>query len=262
MDSAALLMTAVSSSFLCNSPNPKFALVPSPKPASPAIARALHSQNRNPNSLKPVSGTRFSFSAVTADRDNLTAAAAESKLQLLIQEFQSLIDPIERVKKLLQYAEILPKFEDSLKTTGSRVPGCTAQVWIHVELDRDNRVRFWADSDSEITRGFCACLVWVLDGATPEEVLAVNTEDLGALNVVGLNGKGTGYSSSRSNTWHNVLMSMQKRTKALVAQREGLPPGELFPSLIISAEGIEAKGSFAEAQVKILLNSSHAFVNI
>lgn len=69
------------------------------------------------------------------------------------------------------------------------MPGCTAQVWLHVELDDDNKSRFLADSDSEITKGFCACLVWVLDGATPEEVLAVKTEDLGALSVVGLNGR-------------------------------------------------------------------------
>lgn len=128
------------------------------------------------------------------------------------------------------------------------MPGCTAQVWLHVRLDGENKVRFFADSDSEITKGFCACLVWILDGAAPEEVLAMKTEDLGALNVMGLNGKGVS-SSSRVNTWHNVLMSMQKRTKALVAEMEGRMRSEPFPSLVITAEGISAKGSYAEAQV-------------
>lgn len=160
---------------------------------------------------------------------------------------------MDRVKRLLHYAELLPLFRDSLKSTNSRVPGCTAQVWLHVELDDDNRLRFLADSDSEITKGFCACLVWVLDGATPDEVLAVKTEDLGALSVVGLNGR-RGGSRSRANTWHNVLMSMQKRAKGLVAEREGRPRGEPFPSLIVTADGIQAKGSYAEAQVELLLN--------
>ncbi|KAL0441094.1 UNVERIFIED_CONTAM: Quinolinate synthase, chloroplastic [Sesamum radiatum] len=264
MDSAALSVGAVSSSFFCNSRNPKFSYVSSnPKPASPPIVRCSHSENPHLNSwypFKPISRTAFSCSAVTSHHPNtsgsgnLTAAtSARAKLQLLIQEFQSLTEPLDRVKRLLHYAELLRPLGDPLKSNDSRVPGCTAQVWLHVELDGDNKLRFLADSDSEITKGFCACLVWVLDGATPEEVLAVKTEDLAALNVVGLNRKAGGYSSSRANTWHNVLMSMQKRTKALVAEREGQPRGEPFPSLIVSAEGIEAKGSYAEAQARFLL---------
>lgn len=105
-------------------------------------------------------------------------------------------------------------------------------------------MRFAADSDSEITRGFCSCLISVLNGATPEEVLRVKTEDLTALNV-GLSGN----QRSRVNTWHNVLISMQKKTKALLAEREGKAPFEPFPSLVITADGIRAKGSYAEAQV-------------
>ncbi|KAK9926785.1 hypothetical protein M0R45_023998 [Rubus argutus] len=125
--------------------------------------------------------------------------------------------------------------------------GCTAQVWLEATMDKDGRMRFSADSDSEITRGFCSCLVSVLDGATPEEVLAVKTDDLAALNV-GL----PGAQRSRVNTWHNVLVSMHKKTKALVAERQGKPPFEPFPSLVITADGIHAKGSYAEAQARYL----------
>ncbi|XP_075523616.1 quinolinate synthase, chloroplastic [Primulina tabacum] len=261
MDSATTLSTvrAVSSSFLCSSKNPKFSNLSNPKPAHPVI-RCFHSQNTCRNSvspIKPTSRTPFHCSAVTSQASgsaNLTSTAtgADAKLRVLIEELQSLTEPVDRVKRLLHYAELLPSFEDSLKTTENRVPGCTARVWIHVELDSENRFRFLADSDSEITKGYCACLVWVLDGATPEEILAVKTEDLGPLSVVGLNGKGRGYSSSRVNTWHNALMSMQKRTKALAAKHEGRLQGEPFPSLIVSADGIQAKGSYAEAQARFL----------
>lgn len=128
--------------------------------------------------------------------------------------------------------------------------GCTTQVWLHVSFDEaESRMKFVADSDSDITKGFCACLVSLLDGATPDEVLALKTEDLNALNVAGLNGKG---SASRANTWHNVLVSMQKRTRALVAEREGRPRNELFPSLVITADGIQPQGSYAEAQARFL----------
>ncbi|CAA0818093.1 Quinolinate synthase- chloroplastic [Striga hermonthica] len=266
MDSAALSLRAVSPSLFCNCINPKSGRTSAHKPTSPLpIALCVSSQNSHLNCvhpLKAVARTRLACASVashhtkTSSRGNLKAAAADAgaKLQILIQEFQSLVDPVDRVKKLLEYAETLPPFEDSLKTTDNRVPGCTAQVWLHVELGDDNRLSFSAESDSEITKGFCACLVWVLDGASPDEVLAVKTEDLGALNVVGSNGRKGGYSSSsRANTWHNVLMSMQKRTKALVAEREGRPRGEPFPSLIVSADGIQAKGSYAEAQARFLL---------
>ena len=109
-------------------------------------------------------------------------------------------------------------------------------------------MRFAADSDSEITRGFCYCLVSILDGAAPEEVLAVKTEDLEAINV-GLPRAVARGQRSRVNTWHNVLISMQKKTRALMAEREGKPPFEPFPSLVVTADGIRAKGSYAEAQV-------------
>ncbi|KAG0492850.1 hypothetical protein HPP92_006248 [Vanilla planifolia] len=45
---------------------------------------------------------------------------------------------------------------------------------------------------------------------------------------------------------------MQKRTRVLVSAREGRPAGDPFPSMIIGADGIYSKGSYAEAQVKFL----------
>ncbi|KAF6174813.1 hypothetical protein GIB67_015990 [Kingdonia uniflora] len=74
-------------------------------------------------------------------------------------------------------------------------------------------MRFSTDSDSEIIKGFCSCLVWILDGAYPDKVMGLKIENLSALNV-GLHGR----SHSRVNTWHNVLISMQKRTKLAVLE--------------------------------------------
>ncbi|KAL1542039.1 quinolinate synthase [Salvia divinorum] len=257
MDAAAISMSGVSSSLFCNSITPKASYVPSPKLSSPPIVRCVNPQRWHLNScspLKPIARTDFACSAVTSGGDTLTAAAAaKAKVQILVEEFQSLTDPVDRVKRLLHYAELLPPLGDSMKIADNRVPGCTAQVWLHVEMDGGGRMRFLAESDSEITKGFCACLVRALDGATAEEVLAFKAEDFEALSVAGLNGGKGGYSSSRSNTWHNVLISMQKRTKALVAERDGRPRGEPFPSLIVTADGIQAKGSYAEAQARFLV---------
>lgn len=111
-------------------------------------------------------------------------------------------------------------------------------------------MQFSADSDSEITRGYCACLISVLDGASPDEVLELHPEDFAELNVVGSSGKGG--SQSRVDTWHNVLIAMQKRAKAAIAEREGRPPVDPFPSLVIGSGGIRAQGSYAEAQVRYM----------
>ncbi|KAJ4909805.1 hypothetical protein Rs2_04426 [Raphanus sativus] len=120
----------------------------------------------------------------------------------------------------------LAPLDDSARVPENRVPGCTTQVWLDVKMDELGRMRFRADSDSEISKGFCSCLIWILDGAKPEEVMNVRGEDLAEMNV-GVHGK----VQSRVNTWHNVLMSMQKRTMALVVdadvahrERDRAPP--------------------------------------
>lgn len=269
MDTASLAMRAPSSTFFSKSPNPFYS---NPKNHSQPcfstfkpVFKCIQTLNSDPNSasvFKSTSGFHsrkipsFSCSAVTSFTSHQSdiSSNATTKLQLLISEFQALKEPVDRLKRLLDYASRCPSMEEPLKIAENRVPGCTAQVWLHVRMDDDQRIWFSADSDSEITRGFCSCLISVLNGATVEEVLELKTEDLGALSIVGLNGMGgISPSASRVNTWHNVLVSMQKRIKALVAEREGRPRGEPFPSLVVSSEGIQAKGSYAEAQARFLL---------
>lgn len=205
-------------------------------------------QSPEPASKNPTLSS-FSRGALTFSPSE-TADILPRKLHHLITEFQSLTEPIDRVKRLLDYSTLLPSLPDSSRVDSNRVMGCTAQVWLEATLDKDDKMRFRADSDSEIARGFCYCLVSVFDGAAPEEVLRVKTEDLAALNVGLLGGE-----RSRVNTWHNVLISMQKRTKLLVAEREGKALFEPFPSLVVTKDGVQAKGSYAEAQVSIFVSS-------
>lgn len=179
-----------------------------------------------------------------------------SKLRHLADEFQSFPEPMDRMKRLLHYAGLITPMDESVRVDTNRVMGCTARVWVEVKIDGEGKVRLTADSDSEITKGFCACLVWVLDGSEPEAVLKVSTDDLVALSV-GLPGTGTG--RSRVNTWHNVLVTMQKKTKQLVAEKEGKVSFEPFPSLIITADGFVPKGSYAEAQVRTVFSFYFVF---
>ncbi|KAM7273422.1 hypothetical protein ACFE04_028086 [Oxalis oulophora] len=225
MESSATITMKTSSSVLYTiSPNPKKSF----------------NFHKYPSLTKPL----FTCNAVTVT----PSPSPPFKLQTLITEFQSITQPLDRVKHLLHYASTLPPFPNESRIDPNRVMGCTARVWLVAQLDKDtNNMRFFADSDSDIVRGYCACLIHVLDGMPADEVLNVKTEDLAALN-----GGLPGAERSRVNTWHNVLIAMQKKTKVLIAERDGKPKFEEFPSLMITGEGIEAKGSFAEAQARYL----------
>ncbi|KAK7280953.1 hypothetical protein RIF29_08548 [Crotalaria pallida] len=153
----------------------------------------------------------LSPSLLTPLFDDVTTTTTADKLKHLSLEFNSLTEPIDRVKRLLHYAAMLPPLDDSDRVPENRVVGCSTQVWVVSEMDEEGRMRFRADSDSEISKGFCWCLVWMLDGAEPKDVLMVEKEDLTDMNV-GLNVK----AHSRVNTWQNVLFAMQKATKDLV----------------------------------------------
>lgn len=177
----------------------------------------LHPRNQNsrkhtPFSIKcknPICSPRIANPSLNSC-DNVAR-----KVHCLITEFKSLKQPIDRVKTLLHYATLLPFLDESIRSEENRVPGCTAQVWLEVKMDFEGFMRFRVDSDSEITKGFASCLIWLLDGAAPEEVVAVKAEDLSDMNV------GILPANSRVNTWNTVLISMQKRTIALVEQRSG-----------------------------------------
>lgn len=81
-------------------------------------------------------------------------------------------------------------------------------------MDVEGSMRFRVDSDSEITKGFCYCLIWLLDGASPCDVVEIRVDDLWEMNVGMLPTR----ASSRVNTWHNVLVNMQRRTRDLVME--------------------------------------------
>lgn len=97
-----------------------------------------------------------------------------SAVQRILDEFQSVSDPKERYKLLLRYAKKLPALDAYHKIATNRVMGCTSEVFMTASLDKQNRVQFAGDSDSELTRGLCAVLVQGMSGLTPAEVLQVS----------------------------------------------------------------------------------------
>lgn len=212
---------------------------------SRSSSRALHPHRSPTFVLRCSAAPLFSGSAaisvtsITESAVESTAEAPTLRLRRLSDEFRSLPEPIDRVKRLLFYASDLPAFPDVDRIPSNSVTGCTAQVWLSARIDSLGRMRFAADSDSEITRGFCACLLSVVDGALPEDVLAMHADDLADLNVVGVAGR----THSRVNTWHNVLVSMKKKARALMAEGERRKMVDPFLSLVIEGVGFTQRGA-------------------
>ncbi|XVF85068.1 hypothetical protein PTKIN_Ptkin17bG0088700 [Pterospermum kingtungense] len=196
-------------------------------PNSKKIQLKLPRVNKSKSFCKSRSSKLFAVSSCSTTVKTTYQLGVTDKVQILVSEFKSLTEPIDRVKRLLHYAAMLAPLDESARVPENRVKGCTTQVWLDVRIEKNGKVRFRADSDSEITKGFCSCLIWVMDGADPEEVVGVRAEDLVELNV-GEHGK----AQSRVNTWQNVLISMRDRTEALSVERQEKLP---FPSFLVSS---------------------------
>lgn len=129
-------------------------------------------------------------------------------------------DRQERIEILIDFAKSLPPLPDRLlahKDASHRVEECQSPVYLFVELEGE-KVALHADAPIEAptVRGFVSLLVQGLDGASPEEILAVKPdlieriglpEILGMLRVRGLSG---------------VLARVKGEvTRALMARAEG-----------------------------------------
>mmetsp|Transcript_5432 Transcript_5432/g.21236 ORF Transcript_5432/g.21236 Transcript_5432/m.21236 type:complete len:136 (-) Transcript_5432:582-989(-) len=81
-------------------------------------------------------------------------------------------DPMLRYKQLLFLAKKLPPLSKDKRVEANKVPGCTSQVWISVEII-DERVIINADSDSQLTKGLAALIVEGLSGGSKQTILDV-----------------------------------------------------------------------------------------
>lgn len=111
-----------------------------------------HSSDR-PISINSSNGNTPFVSCLTNEIPVQTLTVPE-KVHCLVCEFKYLSEPIDRVKRLLHYATLLPPFHDSDWVEENKVKGCSTMVWLEAAMDNNRLMRFRVDSDSEITKGF------------------------------------------------------------------------------------------------------------
>jgi cysteine desulfuration protein SufE len=95
----------------------------------------------------------------------------DDRIQKIVSEFKGFNDWEERYKHLINLGKELPEMSSQYKVESNLVKGCQSQVWLHAEVDAQNRIIFFGDSDASIVKGIVALLVRVYSGSTPDEIL-------------------------------------------------------------------------------------------
>lgn len=128
------------------------------------------------------------------------------KQELLIEELRFFQDWTERYEYVIGLGKKLPPMDDASKNSAHLIKGCQSQVWLDARPEA-GKVRYFADSDSLITKGMIALFVRVLDGETPDDIL---TADMSFIDRTGLKEH---LAPTRANALN--LMANQMKQRAL-----------------------------------------------
>lgn len=198
--------------------------------------------NRNSRALKPVSEGVLGVRGVGEVRGVKLMAGRRAAVTCAVAADTQNATTLE----LIQLGKAHAVSSAGLQCPENRVLGCTAQVWLEVEMVGDKTL-VHADSDALVTRGLCAVVSRVLSGLSLGELVAMSPERL--LKEIGMasaEAASVALTRSRTNGFLNMLESAKKQAHVL----QGKQPS--FPSLIVSKDSTTAAGSFAEAQQKFL----------
>lgn len=113
---------------------------------------------------------------------HVSAESIVEKQQQLLDELSLFQDWTERYEYVIGLGKKLSPMADEAKVPEKLIKGCQSQVWLDCQGDRES-VRFFADSDSLITKGMIALFVRVLDGEPADAILQA---DMGFIEKTGL----------------------------------------------------------------------------
>lgn len=128
------------------------------------------------------------------------------KQELVLEELALFQDWTERYEYVIGLGKKLAPMDAASRNPEHLIKGCQSQVWLDARPEA-GKVRYFADSDSLITKGMIALFVRVLDGETPDDIL---TADMGFIDRTGLKEH---LAPTRANALN--LMANQMKQRAL-----------------------------------------------
>ena len=140
--------------------------------------------------------------------------AIPEKLQEIVDDF-ALASREEKVEMLIQYAESLPPLPERLEGERDKmdaVPECMTPVFLFAEKEKDGGLVFHFDipPQSPTVRGLAAILSNGLEGAKPEEIIAVPADFFAPMNLQ------EAISFQRLNGFQGVLAHMKQAAVRLM----------------------------------------------
>lgn len=135
----------------------------------------------------------------------------------IIEEFAVFDDWLDKYDYLIGLSESLPAIDPEHRNDRYLIQGCQSRVWIDA-AEHDGRLYFTADSDAIITKGIIALLIRVMNGRTPEELLAT---ELYFIDRIGLR---ENLSPTRSNGLVAMIKQMRMYALAFEAREKEKTP--------------------------------------
>jgi cysteine desulfuration protein SufE len=94
-------------------------------------------------------------------------------LQDILDEFE-LLEGEDRYRLLIDLGRKLEPMPEPLKTEATKVPGCSASVWVYPTEGDNGRLHFLADSNAAITKGIVALVLSAVQDKPAREVAGMD----------------------------------------------------------------------------------------
>jgi cysteine desulfuration protein SufE len=131
----------------------------------------------------------------------------------IIEEFAILGDDKEStIYYIMELGDQLPKFPEEERVEENIIKGCQSKVWLTTREEGD-KIKYLADSNTDITKGLISLLIRVLSGRTPQEILKAKLDfidKIGMGNIIG---------SQRSNGLSSMIKQMKLYALAYQAKQ-------------------------------------------
>ncbi|KAB2638072.1 MAG: SufE family protein [Verrucomicrobia bacterium] len=136
------------------------------------------------------------------------------KQQQLLEELALFQDWTERYEYVISIGKRLSPLAQSAKTPAHLIKGCQSQVWLDASSE-GGKVRYFADSDSLITKGMIALFVRILDNEPPDAILQAD------MSFIERSGLKEHLAPTRANALTLMVTQMKQRALAFASEPLG-----------------------------------------
>ena len=104
----------------------------------------------------------------------------EMTLEEIYDSFDILEDWEQKYMFIIDLGKMLPELDPKYKIDDNLVEGCVSKAWLikHVSKNGDTKIKYEADSESQIVKGLIALLMITFSDRSPEEILNTDIEEI------------------------------------------------------------------------------------